>query len=139
MNTKKVILFIIILVFIAGYTLLKKNNDNNIINISKIHTEVLSLNPEYLEIIEKYISKNQDFVINFVIREQGNKNVFGDVVFTNIIKNTNTIIATFNTSLDNFGSTIYVEDSQLFFIETIHLGGNDAVSKEKVVDFSEYI
>jgi len=139
MNKSKILsvlglIFIITAVYI-GFIQEGKNN----INIPIINEDILHTNPEYTEIFVQRIDSRGRFIISFVIKEEGNKNVFGDIVYTDAVTKENDVVSTFNTSRMDFEKSVFLKGTELSYTEILRFGGDETSSENKKVDLGPFV
>ena len=73
-------------------------------------------------------------MVSFAIREEGNRNVFGDIVLTDRKDGTTEIIRPFNTSRFEFEKNLsFISNTEIKFVETIAFS-DTTYSEETIIN-----
>ena len=135
------ILLAIAVVAIAGFMIFRFMYvaPNATLDVTKINARILAANALYASILSQRIAASGSFVVSFVVKEEGTKNVFGDIVFSRAIDGKDFVIGEFNTSPTDFDSSVSLEGTILTYTEDLRFGGDDTTLEYKKIDLTQFI
>jgi len=133
---KKILFIIIVLVIVSAvWQMLGGSDDIADSGTEKFKEEVLALSDDHEDVLLTIDNPVGDTAISFAVIEQGNKNVFGNIVKSNLGSGEHKIIDEFGTSPFRFEDTVsFVDNYRIKFTETAVFGGGDSFSAEKIIN-----
>lgn len=98
-------------------------------------SQILTIDDDHQDVLLTIDNPPGDTAISFAVIEQGNKNVFGNIIESDLKSGDHKIIDTFGTSPFRFEDTVsFISDYEIKFTETAVFGGGDSFSTEKIID-----
>ena len=137
---RKILVFIVVVgvVGLVLFLMLNKSPSRKL-DIAKTNAQILGSNSLYSSIIAQRIGGDDEFVVSFVVKEEGTKNYYGDIVFSRVADGKDMIVGTFNTSPIDFDTGVILEGTTLGYTETLRFGGDDTTKENKKIELEDFI